>query len=546
MATRTSPLEELTPRQREVLELVARGMTNGEIATHLGISLDGAKWHVSEIISRLGVDSRDEAAAIWRSERRPAARLRHWLGMLSPKPLLLGGGAAAGVAAGAVVAVAIALDDSSEAPPALTATPPAAAAGTATPPAAPTAAAGDDTATPATGEGAPDVTGLFIEPDFREPDETIELPDVQPPDLGDAPYEVYAYDADTGELRTFGFGSVPSISPDGRWMLWRAAPDGTDTENIHESGLPMEGALAVVELPRGEPRNLGDLGQSAWWYEDDRLLFWPEDEDLQSINLDTGDRRVEADLQEQYPNPDVMVKEGAFPLALPEGIPSAFDGAAGIDFGKDADVVGSDRTVRVQSPPGHVLFEFTVAASMLENAAAARSGYAAHAAPGEFIIPVPTSDARYVNLFALDRETLQTSFIATADVGAIPVDDKEGETNVRPASPLPLAANERYVAWTDFACGMVEPGEHQSPSTRVYDRQSDTLLDLGDVGLPAFFTEDAMLGLSATTWGADRLLDLDTFEFTTDPLPGIYNRWSDDSGVAVGGGYTGGHGGICA
>ena len=40
-----------TPRQREVLELMSRGKTNTQIGEELGISLDGAKWHVSEILS---------------------------------------------------------------------------------------------------------------------------------------------------------------------------------------------------------------------------------------------------------------------------------------------------------------------------------------------------------------------------------------------------------------------------------------------------------------------------------------------------------------
>ncbi len=68
----TSTPERLTPRQREVLELLRRGDTNEEIARSLGISLDGAKWHVSEIIGRLGVTDRYEAAR-WRpeGERRP-------------------------------------------------------------------------------------------------------------------------------------------------------------------------------------------------------------------------------------------------------------------------------------------------------------------------------------------------------------------------------------------------------------------------------------------------------------------------------------------
>ena len=51
-------LAALTPRNREVLQLLACGMTNGEIASELGITLDGAKWHLREIITRIGVGSR--------------------------------------------------------------------------------------------------------------------------------------------------------------------------------------------------------------------------------------------------------------------------------------------------------------------------------------------------------------------------------------------------------------------------------------------------------------------------------------------------------
>jgi len=48
----------LTGRQREVAALVAAGLTNREVAEQLGISPDGVKYHVSEILSRLGVSSR--------------------------------------------------------------------------------------------------------------------------------------------------------------------------------------------------------------------------------------------------------------------------------------------------------------------------------------------------------------------------------------------------------------------------------------------------------------------------------------------------------
>ncbi|MGK2964804.1 MAG: helix-turn-helix domain-containing protein, partial [Tepidiformaceae bacterium] len=49
-------VEPLTGRQREVLNLIARGYTNPQIADALGVSIDGAKWHVREILSKLGVD----------------------------------------------------------------------------------------------------------------------------------------------------------------------------------------------------------------------------------------------------------------------------------------------------------------------------------------------------------------------------------------------------------------------------------------------------------------------------------------------------------
>ena len=55
-----------TPREREVLDLLVRGYTNGEIAQQLGIGLEGAKFHVSEILGKLQVQSREEAAEYWR------------------------------------------------------------------------------------------------------------------------------------------------------------------------------------------------------------------------------------------------------------------------------------------------------------------------------------------------------------------------------------------------------------------------------------------------------------------------------------------------
>ena len=54
----------LTERERAVLTLVARGYTNRQIGSELFISESTAGVHVSNILGKLGVTSRTEAAAI--------------------------------------------------------------------------------------------------------------------------------------------------------------------------------------------------------------------------------------------------------------------------------------------------------------------------------------------------------------------------------------------------------------------------------------------------------------------------------------------------
>jgi DNA-binding CsgD family transcriptional regulator len=65
---------QLTPRQQDVLKLLAAGKTNREIGEALGMTLDGAKFHVSEVIAKLGVATREEAAEWWRAERGIGSR----------------------------------------------------------------------------------------------------------------------------------------------------------------------------------------------------------------------------------------------------------------------------------------------------------------------------------------------------------------------------------------------------------------------------------------------------------------------------------------
>jgi len=53
----------LTPREIEVLRDVADGMTNKEIAGHLGISLHTVKFHLESLMRKLAVSSRAEAVS---------------------------------------------------------------------------------------------------------------------------------------------------------------------------------------------------------------------------------------------------------------------------------------------------------------------------------------------------------------------------------------------------------------------------------------------------------------------------------------------------
>src|SRR5262245_57757556 len=59
-----APLEELTPREREVLALMAEGLANKQIAQRLRISEHTVKFHVAAILAKLGAASRTEAGYV--------------------------------------------------------------------------------------------------------------------------------------------------------------------------------------------------------------------------------------------------------------------------------------------------------------------------------------------------------------------------------------------------------------------------------------------------------------------------------------------------
>ena len=87
----------LTPREWEVLELLRQRLSNGQIAERLGITLDGAKYHVSQILSKLEVGTREEAASLALEKRRQ--RWASW----PPWVRIAGAGTVATTAAGIVL-----------------------------------------------------------------------------------------------------------------------------------------------------------------------------------------------------------------------------------------------------------------------------------------------------------------------------------------------------------------------------------------------------------------------------------------------------------
>lgn len=60
-------LEQLTGREREVLDALGEGFSNARIATRLGISVATVKTHVSNVLVKLGAESRTHAAALARA-----------------------------------------------------------------------------------------------------------------------------------------------------------------------------------------------------------------------------------------------------------------------------------------------------------------------------------------------------------------------------------------------------------------------------------------------------------------------------------------------
>ena len=104
MGRRAEP-DILTPREREVLALLREELSNDAIAERLGISVAGVKYHVSEILGKLGLENRADAAR-W-AAAAPAAK-RPWWAAIAPLGLgRLSGAIAGGVAIAVVAGIAV-------------------------------------------------------------------------------------------------------------------------------------------------------------------------------------------------------------------------------------------------------------------------------------------------------------------------------------------------------------------------------------------------------------------------------------------------------
>jgi DNA-binding NarL/FixJ family response regulator len=64
-------LEDLSSRERQILELLVQGSANKEIAEHIGLSETTVRWHLRNVYRKLHVRSRTEAAFKFRSGQTP-------------------------------------------------------------------------------------------------------------------------------------------------------------------------------------------------------------------------------------------------------------------------------------------------------------------------------------------------------------------------------------------------------------------------------------------------------------------------------------------
>lgn len=68
-ALKSDPMEQLSAREKTLLEALSRGLTNRELARELGITINTVKFHLSNLFEKLAVRNRAQAIAFYYSRR---------------------------------------------------------------------------------------------------------------------------------------------------------------------------------------------------------------------------------------------------------------------------------------------------------------------------------------------------------------------------------------------------------------------------------------------------------------------------------------------
>jgi DNA-binding CsgD family transcriptional regulator len=59
------PCSALSPRERQVLEMASKGLTNRQIASRLSVTVHAVKFHLAGVYRKLGVRNRTEAVVVF-------------------------------------------------------------------------------------------------------------------------------------------------------------------------------------------------------------------------------------------------------------------------------------------------------------------------------------------------------------------------------------------------------------------------------------------------------------------------------------------------
>lgn len=262
----------LTPREQEVLALIRDGLTNPQIAERLGIGVEGVKYHVSEILSKVGVSSREEAAR-WREGTRPwwLAAIGLWRPPLRAASIALAGSVVVAAVAGLVLLAVLLVR----------------------------------------GGGSSDeqlvvpIDQMFTDPRPRAADETRSLIEPTPAFESWDGESTVLYDTQEMTSLNLGAGTFGRFSADGRWMAWTAGPPYGDLS---------ERAAWVINLGTKERRQLG-AGNFLRFLNGGQALIQSAMETFEVIDLETGERTPVTELPpEGTPEPAQAVGE-AYDLA---------------------------------------------------------------------------------------------------------------------------------------------------------------------------------------------------------------------------------------